>query len=335
MDRRTFLTLPVASVLVPTARAAFATSVPDQAIVAEKIDFTSNLPASGTFPAKWICGSESCLDNNDPPIQVHWFNEHTCFLRQNKAYSYEAPFMILYFGNRRILMIDQGYIQLRSDWPLRDVVDDCVANWCRRHGRKPEDMELLLAFTHLHDDHYAGINQFVDHPNTRAMGVSHEEMIGFWGMTNYPEERITLDLGGRNILIWGNPGHVMSEFAYYDSYTQILHTGDMFYRGRCYISFWNVWFASLNRLMAFIDTHPVTHIVGCHVEMSRTGEDYPYGITYQPDEAPWQLTVEELRHTFEFAKTITKPGIYFTGSVYLCNETRGATTIDRNPYAYD
>ena len=29
-----------------------------------------------------------------------------------------------------------------------------------------------------------------------------------------------------------------------------------------------------------------------------------------------------------------KPGIYFTGAVFLCNQTRGTTTIDRNPYAY-
>ena len=66
------------------------------------INFTSNAPAPGAFPAKWICGSPSCMDNQDPPIQVHWYNEHTAFLRQNKAYNYEAPFMHLYFGNERV-----------------------------------------------------------------------------------------------------------------------------------------------------------------------------------------------------------------------------------------
>ena len=265
---------------------------------------------------------------------MHWYNEHTVFMRQNKAYSYEAPFMHLYFGNERILMLDQGFTQLRSDWDLRRAVDDCIDKWCARHRRSAQNMELLLAFSHLHSDHYAAIDQFVDRPNTRLMGLTHEEMIGFWGMTNYPEERVTLDLGGRNILIWGSPGHVMSEFAYYDTYTQILYTGDMFYRGRCYISFWDHWFASMKRLIDFVDTHPVTHIVGCHVEISAKGEDYPYGITYQPNEAPLQLTVAELRHAFEVAKTITQPGIYFTGSVFLCNQTRATTTIDKNPYAY-
>jgi glyoxylase-like metal-dependent hydrolase (beta-lactamase superfamily II) len=340
MNRRTFIALPIVSVVLPTASAMMAhepageLQLPDLRL-AEKIDFTSNVPASGSFPAKWICGSSSCMDNQDPPIQVHWYNEHTAFLRQNKAYSYEAPFLHLYFGNERVLLIDEGYTQLRADWPLRDVVDACISEWCKRHNRKVEDMKLLIAFSHLHDDHYAGINQFFDRPNTRYMGQTHEEMIGFWGMTNYPEERVTLDLGGRNILIWGSPGHVMSEFAYYDTYTQILFTGDMFYRGRCYISFWDKWFASMKRLIAFVDTHPVTHVIGCHVEISSTGEDYPYGYTYQPNEAPVQLTVAELRKAYEVAKTITKPGIYFTGDVFLCNETRSITTIDKNPYAYD
>jgi len=334
LNRRTFLSLPIASVLIPTAQAAF----PPERQAAQppkQIDFTSNLPAKGTFPEKWIHGSPSCLDNTDPPIQVHWYNEHTALLRQNKAYNYEAPFMHLYFGNDRILLIDEGYTKLAHDWPLRATVESCIEAWCARNHRNPEDLQLLLAFTHLHDDHYAAIDQFADRPNTRAMGLTHEQMIGFWGMTNYPDQRVALDLGGRTILIWGSPGHVLSEFAYYDTYTQILFTGDMFYAGRCYISFWDKWFASMQRLIAFVDTHPVTHIVGCHVEISRTGEEYPYGITYQPDEAPLQLSVDDLRHAYAISQKVTEPGIYFTGKVFLCNQTRGTTTVDQNPYAYD
>src|SRR5207247_1609641 len=121
-NRRTFIAVPFAS-----AAAIAAEPAPQDAEVpsAERIDFTTHVPAAGTFPDKWICGSPSCMDNQDPPVQVHWYNEHTAFLRQNKAYSYEAPFLHLYFGNERILMLDQGFTTLRSDWALRDVVDDC------------------------------------------------------------------------------------------------------------------------------------------------------------------------------------------------------------------
>ena len=46
------------------------------------------------------------------------------------------------------------------------------------------------------------------------------------------------------------------------------------------------------------------------------------------------MTVGQLRAAFEHAKTIIKPGIYFTGIVFLCNQARGTTTIDKNPYRY-
>ena len=69
-----------------------------EAPIAQQIDFTGHTPAPGSFPARWICGSPSCMDNTDPPVQVHWYNEHTVFMRQNKAYSYEAPFMRMKSG---------------------------------------------------------------------------------------------------------------------------------------------------------------------------------------------------------------------------------------------
>lgn len=297
------------------------------------IDFSSNLPAPGTFPAKWIHGSKSLLDNNDPPVQVHWYNPHTVIMRENKAYNYEGAFLYLYFGNDRAILLDQGSTASPTEWPLRKVVDGVVDEWKRRNG-KGDRYELVLAFSHLHGDHYAAQNQFLDRPYTRIMGLTHEEMVGFWGMTKYPEERVTFDLGGRELWVWGNPGHIDSEFAYYDRYTRILFTGDMFYRGRCYIGNFQLWKSSMARLIEFVDAHPVSHIVGCHIEISKSGEDYPRGTTYQPDEPPLQMDVAMLRRTWAFAQKITKPGIYFTGDVYLCNQTRGMTTIDRNPYVY-
>lgn len=336
MDRRTFLSYNAAVAAIPVVGSAL-TTFGETAMAAtrpEPIDFTSNLPASGGFPDRWICGSSSCMDNTDPPVHVHWYNAHTAILRQNKAYSFEAPFAPLYFGNDRVLLLDEGFTQLRNDWDLRGIVDECIEDWCARNGRDPDSLELLVAFSHLHADHYAAVNQFADRPNTRYMGLTHEEMVGFWGMTNFPEERVTLDLGGRDILIWGSPGHVVSEFAYYDSYTQILYTGDMFYRGRCYITYWEPWYDSMKRLIDFVDTHPVAHVMGCHVEISKDDEDYPYGLTYQPNEAPVQMTVQQLREAFAYAQTITEPGIYFTGTVFLCNQTRSMTTIDTNPYRY-
>ena len=208
MDRRTFLSYNAAAAAIPVVGSALSTFSEAAAAATrpEPIDFDSNLPAPGGFPDRWICGSSSCMDNGDPPVQIHWYNAHTAILRQNKAYSFEAPFAPLYFGNDRVLLLDEGFTQLRNDWDLRGVVDQCINDWCERNGRDPASLELLVAFSHLHADHYAAVNQFADRPNTRYMGLTHEEMVGFCGMTNFPEERVTLDLGGREILIWVRPG---------------------------------------------------------------------------------------------------------------------------------
>ena len=34
---------------------------------------------------KWIHGSPSAKHNTDPDLQVHWYDDHTVLLRQNKA----------------------------------------------------------------------------------------------------------------------------------------------------------------------------------------------------------------------------------------------------------
>jgi len=299
---------------------------------AGRIMFPTDHPAPGTFPQKWIHGSPSLYDNKDPILQVHWYNEHTAILRENKAYNYEGCFIYLIFGNDKVILWDQGSTALRNIWPLRDLVDEVVAEWCKRNGR--EDIELVVTNTHLHGDHYSGWNQFVDRPNTTLVGLTHEERMAFFGFTHYPEQRVEYDLGGRKLLIWGSPGHEDSELAFYDAYTQLLCTADMFYRGRCYIGNWAKWIASMERLVKFADTFPISHLVNCHIEIAANGEDYPRATTYQPDEPPMQMDVAALRRTYEFARKVTEPGIYFTGEVRLYDEVRSAITTEENPYVY-
>jgi len=58
--------------------------------------------------------------------------------------------------------------------------------------------------------------------------------------------------------------------------------------------------ASARRAAAFARAtaaagHPIRHVLGAHIEAtSRPGELYEYGTTYQPDEAPLPLTVDDL-----------------------------------------
>ena len=58
---------------------------------------------------------------------------------------------------------------------------------------------------------------------------------------------------------------------------------------------WAAFSRSIDRIIAFADTHPVTHVIGCHIEMTRdAGVDYPVRTTYQPDEPPLEMSVAHL-----------------------------------------
>ncbi|MEO0423186.1 MAG: MBL fold metallo-hydrolase [Pseudomonadota bacterium] len=292
-----------------------------------RLSFDMDTRAEGTFPDTWIHGSKSAMDNDDPPVQVHAYNAHTFILRENKAINYEGAFMYLFFGNGQAMLIDQGSTSSPALFPLREVVDGIVTEWAQTHG--VSEPQLIVANSHLHGDHYAAWNQFVDRPNTVMVGLTHEEMMAFWGFTDFPTERLTFDLGGRTFLVTGSPGHQGSELSLYDTWTDLLYTGDMFYRGRLYLDDWDAWAASIQRLGNIADEYPVAHLVNNHIEMTTTpGVDYPIGSTWQPNEPPMQMTRAMLDVAIDAAQTIERPGIYVFDDFLIYNEIPWATTTD-------
>lgn len=283
--------------------------------------------AEGVFPETWIHGSKSAMDNTDPAVQVHAYNEHTFILRENKAINYEGAFMYLFFGNQVAMLIDQGSTSSPALFPLRKVVDEVIAEWEAKNGKS--NIQLIVANSHLHGDHYAAWNQFVDRPNTVMVGLTHEEVMSFWGFDNYPEQFVTYDLGGRELMVTGTPGHQGSEIAIYDGWTDLLYTGDMFYRGRLYLDDWDAWVASIRKLRTIADENPVAHLVNNHIEMTRkAGVDYPIGTTWQPNEPPMQMTLEMLDQAVKATYEIEAPGIYKYDDFLIYNEIPWAYTTD-------
>lgn len=276
-----------------------------------KITFTSPDPAPGNLDVKWIHGSISSKHNTDPDIQVHAYNEHTYILRQNMAVHYEAPFMFLLFGNDRAILLDTGATRSPDFFPLRQTVDELIAQWLVKNPRST--YELIVAHTHLHRDHFEADPQFLDRPNTQVLGRSLAETIAFYGFTQWPAQIVEFDLGGRILKVMGSPGHEEAEVSIYDPFTQILFTGDIFYPGRLYIRDWTAFCDSIERLIQFTSTHPITHLLGCHVEMSIfPGKDYLIRAAFQPYERPPQMTVAQL-HSLRpaIAKVNGQPGIHF------------------------
>lgn len=261
--------------------------------------------AAGDLDVRWIHG-----DEDDPPIQVHRYDEHTYVLRQSKRVHYEAPFLFLLFGNERALLLDTGATEDPETFPLRDTVDGIVAGWLAGHPR--ERYELVVAHSHSHGDHIAGDRQFADRPYTIVVGTRLDDVRRFFGFTSWPEQVVTYDLGGRRLELTGIPGHHATSVVLFDPWTGFLLTGDTVLPGRLIGTDMPTFVRSMDHLLDFATARPVTHVLGCHIEMSRTpGHLYPVGTRYQPDEPPLQLTMDQLRAARDAAhQAAAEPGVY-------------------------
>lgn len=241
----------------------------------------------------WIHGSPSAKHNTDPDLHVHHYDEHTVILRQNMAIDYEAPFMFLLFGQAKAVLIDTGATEAAEHFPLRRVVDELIDRWLAEHPR--ESYELLVLHTHPHGDHVAGDAQFADRPATLMVDAGLDSAWDYFGFAGDPLKSARVDLGGRVLEVVATPGHHEAAVTFYDPHTGFLLTGDTVYPGRLYVRDWPAFVTTIDRLIAFAEARPVTHVLGCHIEMTRQpGVDYPIRTTYQPDEPPLQMTVDQL-----------------------------------------
>lgn len=289
-------------------------------VVPVTIDFAGAAPGAGNLDVRWIHGSRRRRRNTDPAIQVHQYDRHTFVLRQNKAVHYEAPFLYLLCGNDRALLLDTGASADPGAFPLRATVDGILRGWLAEYPRR--SYGLVVAHTHAHGDHIAADGQFADRPDTTVVGTDVGAVREFFGLTGWPEQVVGLDLGGRVLDVTGIPGHHETSIAVYDPWSGFLLTGDTVLPGRLYVQDYPTFLASLDRLVDLCATRQVTHVMGCHVEMTRRpGRDYPLGATYQPREAAPQMTVDQLRAVRDAAVSVAdRPGRHRFDDVIIFND---------------
>ena len=164
----------------------------------------------------------------------------------------------------------------------------------------------MVAHTHGHSDHVAGDPQFVGMPGATLVGTAIDEISRFFGIEGWPDGIGSIDLGGRPIDVIPIPGHEPASVAFYDRRTGILLTGDLLYPGRLYVRDATAFHASVRRLVSFTRTRPVAHILGAHIENTRTPFlDYPEGTAHQPDEHALELG---RAHLLELADTLDAMG---------------------------
>lgn len=240
----------------------------------------------------WIHGAADCNANKDPLIQVVQLNRTTWIFRQNKCVHYEAPFIYLFLGSKKALLMDTGATKDEKMFPLYETVRKLIEQW---EKEIKGDIDLIVAHTHAHNDHTAADIQFTNKPRTIVVGLKIDDVRTFFKFHNWPLENSKLDLGERVIEFIPIPGHEITSVAAYDCKTKLLLTGDSFYPGRLYIKDWKAFKLSIQRLSDFVYKHQVNYILGNHIEMTKTaGKDYPMGTTFQPDEHILPLKANDL-----------------------------------------
>jgi hydroxyacylglutathione hydrolase len=231
----------------------------------------------GVLPDRWKVSGPQCPAH--PEFQVHEYNEDSYILRESGCSNYEKPFLYLLFGRDKALLLDTG----AGKTDLAHVVKRVVDSWSSRNKR--EAVPLVVVHTHAHGDHIAGDEQLRLLPQTTVIAPNLGAVQAFFGISKWPDESVTFDLGNRVLDVIPIPGHEATSIAIYDRQTGILFTGDTLYPGRLYVSDAPAFVASVRRLVEFTNGKIVAHILGNHIEQTRTPYlDYPVRTVYQPEE---------------------------------------------------
>lgn len=248
--------------------------------------------------APWIDGTAA----SEPETQVQTIDPDTYVIRQSVRTNFEAPFLYLLFGKEQALLIDSGAGGLR----IRPTVDRLVDQWRARHANRP--IRLIVAHSHGHGDHHAGDDEFRDRPDTQVIGLAPADVAAFFGITDWPRQIGHTDLGGRMLDVIPTPGHQPAHIMVYDRRTKLLFSGDMLYPGRLYVprNQFDAFRESADRLAAFAAQHPITALLGAHIEMTSTpGQDYPMQAASHPSERPLALPAAAIG---ELQQALTKMG---------------------------
>lgn len=241
----------------------------------------------GTLPLRWDTGGPKCMQM--PEWQVHEYNPDLILMRQSGCTDYEKPFVFLLFGKDRAMLLDTG----SRNGNIVPALERVMHDWMLRNGRS--SMPLLVVHTHSHEDHVFGdpAIRAMDDP---AIPVTYlaptvEATTKFYGIAHWPEGIGQVDLGDRTIDVIPIPGHDVVSVAFYDRQTAILFSGDSVYPGRIYIRDFDAFARSNRRMVQFTEGKVVAHLLGNHIEQTRTPYlDYPVGTMYQPDEHALELS---------------------------------------------
>ena len=266
------------------AASAVACLVGAQEVEYEKLD-------PGRVPEGWRTGGPNCL--TVPDWQVQEYNEDFYILRESGCIHAEKPFLYLILGDNKALLEDTGVASdaTKKAIPTAPVIQELMARWAARKKHAP--VGLVVIHSHSHGDHTAADSQFQGVEGVEFIAAKPEEIAKAARIAKWPEAMGQIDLGGRVVDVIPIPGHDAASVALYDRRTGVMLTGDSLYPGRLYVREDQVptFAASARRMVEFAKEHPVSHVLGTHIEQAAQAyADYPAGTKYQAAEHGLELT---------------------------------------------
>ncbi len=244
--------------------------------------------ATTPWDAPWNAGAQDCKANPQPPLEVRVFDPHTFILREGLCATFEAPFMYLLIGSKRALLIDTGDVTDPKLMPLAETVMKLLP------GDGTSKLPLLVVHTHRHLDHRAGDDQFAHLPNVEVVGWDIDSVRRYYHFTDWPNGVATIDLGDRTIDVIPTPGHNATHVSFYDRNTGLFFSGDFLMPARLLIDDTAAELASAQRVAAFVQSRPVSYVLGGHIEMNKSGEMFDWESQYHPDEHALAMTKSDL-----------------------------------------
>jgi hydroxyacylglutathione hydrolase len=245
-------------------------------------------PVPGSLDVHWNEGASDCSATPQDTLQVHNYEPQTFILRQSPCADFEANFIYLLIGSDKALLIDTGAVADPKAMPLAKTILELLPD---KDGKK---LPLLVVHTHRHLDHRAGDPQFASLPSVQIVPIDLEGVRAFYGFNNWPNGTAHLDLGDRTVDVIPTPGHNQTHVAFYDGRTGILFSGDFLMPARLLIDDAAAYRESALRVVDFLKTRPLTHILGGHIELNAAGRAYRFGSHYHPSEHRLELAREDL-----------------------------------------
>jgi glyoxylase-like metal-dependent hydrolase (beta-lactamase superfamily II) len=238
-----------------------------------------------------------------PAPDVVQLAEDTFVFRQPLCVNFEGPFLYLFLGRSKALLLDSGTKASNMAIPVLAKVDEYKA----KHGLA--SYSLVVAHTHSHGDHIGGDGYFAGRPDVTVVKHQRHEVANFFDLERqttetgeerrWPETAARFDLGERVLDILPLPGHDAAHILVYDAKERLLMTGDTLYPGRLYIEDWDHYRASAKRLSDFASSHDVRYVLGAHIELKSernsdgTASDYEMGEAVHPNEHTLVLAADE------------------------------------------